>query len=87
MHVRFAVRRRNHRTIDVGDRREEKKNKSVRIESIASRSGESKFNNTAYLVAVRFLTAFLQPTYTIVSYSLLIYGPLISLTKFLGYCL
>jgi len=36
MHVRFAVRRRNHRTIDVGDRREEKKNKSVRI---ASRPG------------------------------------------------
>jgi len=38
--------------------------------------------------AVRFLTVFSQPIHTIVSYSLLIHGPLIFLTKskFLGYC-
>ena len=47
---------------------------------------KSKFNNTAYLLAVKFFVAFLQPTHTIMSYSLLIYGPLVSLTKFLGSC-
>jgi len=47
---------------------------------------KSKFNNTAHLLAVRFLAAFFQPIHTIVSYSLLIHGPLVSLTKFLGSC-
>jgi hypothetical protein len=41
------------------------------------------FNNTSHLLAVRFLVAFFQPTHTIVSYSLLIHGPLISLQGFL----
>ena len=50
---------------------------------------KSKFNNTAntvQLLAIRFLTAFSQPTHTIVSYSLLIHGPLVSFTKFFGSC-
>ena len=47
---------------------------------------KSKFNNTAHLLAVKFLAVFSQPTHTIVSYSLLLHGPLVSLTKFLGSC-
>jgi len=47
---------------------------------------KSKFNNIAHLLTVRFFAAFSQPTHTIVSSSLLIYGSLISLTKFFGFC-
>ena len=47
---------------------------------------KSKTNNTAGLLAVRFLAAFSQPTYIVVSSLQLIHGPLVSLTDFLGSC-
>ena len=47
---------------------------------------ESKANNTADLLAVRFLAAFSQPTRTVVGSLQLIHGPLVSLTDFLGSC-
>ena len=51
-----------------------------------SLSTKSKANNTAGLVAVRFLVAFSQPTHIVVSSLQLIHSPLVSLTDFLGSC-
>ena len=49
-------------------------------------SYKSKANNTAGLLAVRFLAAFSQPTHIVVGSLQLTHGPLVSLTDFFGSC-